>query len=63
MSRERTRPRRKPPSPGAELPTVELSEEGERLLEEALEDVRAGRVTVHDSVESLLAELHAVDQD
>ncbi len=40
------------------LPPVSLSETGERMLEEALEDVREGRVQEHDSVESLIAELH-----
>jgi len=32
--------------------------EGEGMLQEALEDVAAGRVTEHDSAESLIAELH-----
>ncbi len=40
------------------LPPVTLSEEGQRMLEEALEDVREGRIKEHDSVESLIAELH-----
>ena len=43
------------------LPPVSLSEEGERMLEEALEDVREGRVKEHDSVESLIDELHHED--
>ena len=40
------------------LPWVELSEEGERMVQEALDDVAAGRVTEHDTVESLIADLH-----
>jgi AbrB family looped-hinge helix DNA binding protein len=40
------------------LPTFELSEEGERMLEEALDDVRAGRVKSYDSVEALIEDLH-----
>ncbi len=40
------------------LPPVTLSERGEQMLEEALEDVRTGRVKQHDSVDSLLRELH-----
>lgn len=40
------------------LPPVSLSKEGERMLEEALEDVRKGRVKEHDSVDSLIEELH-----
>lgn len=40
------------------LPRVTLSEEGQRMLEEALEDIRAGRIKEHDSVEALIAELH-----
>jgi AbrB family looped-hinge helix DNA binding protein len=39
------------------LPPVSLSEEGERMLEEAFEDVREGRVKEHDSVDSLIEEL------
>ncbi len=43
------------------LPPVTLSEQGERMLEEALEDLREGRVKEHDShdsVDSLIEELH-----
>jgi|LSQX01.1.fsa_nt_gb AbrB family looped-hinge helix DNA binding protein len=40
------------------LPPVSLSKEGEGMLEEALEDVRKGRVEEHDSVDSLIEELH-----
>ncbi len=40
------------------LPPVSLSEQGERMLEEALEDVRAGRVKEHESADSLIQELH-----
>lgn len=40
------------------LPPVPLSEQGARMLEEALEDVREGRTTEHESVESLIADLH-----
>lgn len=39
------------------LPPVTLSEEGERMLEEALGDVREGRVKEYGSVDSLLEEL------
>jgi len=40
------------------LPWVELSAEGERMLQEALDDVAAGRVTEHETAESLIADLH-----
>jgi AbrB family looped-hinge helix DNA binding protein len=40
------------------LPPVSLSEEGERMLEEAFEDVREGRVKEHESVEPLIDDLH-----
>jgi AbrB family looped-hinge helix DNA binding protein len=43
------------------FPPVTLSEQGERMLEEALEDVRQGRIKEHESVESLIAELHHED--
>lgn len=42
----------------AKLPPVTLSAQGERMLQEALDDVREGRVKEHESVESLIAELH-----
>ena len=46
------------------LPPVTLSEDGERMLREALQDVEAGRTKEHDSVESLIEELHhEADQD
>jgi KDO2-lipid IV(A) lauroyltransferase len=38
--------------------SVELSEQGERMLNEALDDVKAGRVAGHDSAEPLIADLH-----
>jgi AbrB family looped-hinge helix DNA binding protein len=44
------------------LPPVDLSEQGERMLEEALQDVAEGRVKEHDSVDSLIAELHDEDR-
>ena len=44
------------------LPPVSLSEQGERMVEEALEDVRQGRVKEHDSVDSLIAELRQNDK-
>jgi len=48
----------------AKLPPVTLSEEGEQMLEEALDEVRAGKVREHDSVDSLIDELHhEADQD
>ena len=40
------------------LPPTILSEQGEQMLEEALQDVREGRVKEHDGVDSLVAELH-----
>ncbi|MGD8239975.1 MAG: AbrB/MazE/SpoVT family DNA-binding domain-containing protein [Armatimonadota bacterium] len=46
------------------LPTVTLSDRGEQMLSEALQDVKAGRVKEHDSVESLIQDLHdEADQD
>ena len=46
------------------LPWVELSEEGERMLQEGLDDIAAGRVKRHKNLESLLSELHrGVGQD
>jgi AbrB family looped-hinge helix DNA binding protein len=48
----------------AKAPPVTLSAEGERMLEEALADVAAGKVRQHETVESLIAELHdEVGQD
>jgi AbrB family looped-hinge helix DNA binding protein len=46
------------------LPPVTLSERGEEMLREAFEDVEAGRTKEHDTVESLIEELHhEADQD
>jgi AbrB family looped-hinge helix DNA binding protein len=46
------------------LPPVALSQRGEQMLEEGLDDVRAGKVRKHDSVASLIHELHdEADQD
>ncbi|MBM3501569.1 MAG: AbrB/MazE/SpoVT family DNA-binding domain-containing protein [Armatimonadetes bacterium] len=46
------------------LPEVELSAEGERMLQEGLDDMAAGRVRRHKDLESLLSELHrGVGQD
>jgi len=46
------------------LPPVALSERGEEMLREAFEDVEAGRTKEHDTVESLIEELHhEADQD
>ena len=42
----------------AKRPPAALSERGEAMLEEALEDVKTGRVREHGSVESLLDGLH-----
>ena len=39
------------------FPMAELSEEGERMLEESIEDFRAGRVREFEDMESLIAEL------
>jgi len=40
------------------FPVVTLSEQGEQMLEQALEDVNTGRVKQHESTESLIDELH-----
>lgn len=40
------------------LPAVTLSEEGDRILQEALAEVKAGKVKEHETVESLIEELH-----
>jgi len=39
------------------LATVRLSADGERMLEQALDDVREGRTREHADVESLMREL------
>jgi len=39
------------------FPEVELSEDGERVLDEALEDEAAGRVREYESVDALIADL------
>jgi len=38
--------------------SITLSQQGEQALQEALADVRAGRVEEYDDVESLIAGLH-----
>ena len=40
------------------FPPVTLSEQGEKMLKEALEEVRAGKVKRHESAEALIDELH-----
>jgi len=40
------------------FPSVTLSEQGEEMLKEALEEVKAGKVKEHESAESLISELH-----
>ncbi len=40
------------------FPPVTLSEQGEEMLKEALEEVRAGKVKKHESAEALIDELH-----
>ena len=40
------------------FPVGELSEEGERMLQEGLDDIKAGRVKSFDNVEDLIADLH-----
>ena len=40
------------------FPPVNLSAQGESMLQEALEDLHAGRTKAHGSVDSLIAELH-----
>jgi len=47
-----------PQSITAKFASVALSEEGERMLDEALADVQEGRVTKHSSMRSLVDELH-----
>jgi AbrB family looped-hinge helix DNA binding protein len=42
----------------AKLPPVTLSSEGEAMLQEALADVREGRVRAHNSVDDLIDDLH-----
>lgn len=42
----------------SEVPTVRLSEAGERMLDEALADVKARRVRKYDSVDDLIADVH-----
>jgi hypothetical protein len=39
-------------------PAVKLSAEGERMLEEALEDVRAGRVRRYPTVQAMVEDLN-----
>jgi len=41
-----------------DLPLVTLSEQGEEMLKEALKEVRAGKVTKHESVEAALEHLY-----
>jgi AbrB family looped-hinge helix DNA binding protein len=43
------------------VPEVTLSAAGEQALDEGLEDVRAGRVKAHGSMDELLAELADAD--
>jgi len=51
-------------APLAKLPVVTLSEHGEQMLREALEEVKAGKVKDHDTVESLIQDLRdEADQD
>jgi len=44
------------PEKGSE--PVTLSQQGEQMLQEALDDVQAGRVEEYDDVESLIEDLH-----
>lgn len=39
------------------MPTVTLSEKGEKMLEEALEDERAGRVKKFNNIQDLIKDL------
>lgn len=41
-----------------DFPEVKLSAEGERMLQEGLDDIAAGRVRSYDTVEDLIADLH-----
>ena len=47
----------------ARFPVVKLSEEGERWLQEGLDDVKAGRVHEHESVEAMIEHLHNEPED
>lgn len=40
------------------FPSVTLSEKGQQMLEEALDDLREGRTKAHGDVDSLIEELH-----
>lgn len=40
------------------LPEVELSKKGEKMLKEALDDIKAGRYKQFDNVEDLIRDLH-----
>lgn len=40
------------------FPSVTLSEKGQQMLEEALDDLREGRTKAHQDVNSLIEELH-----
>lgn len=42
----------------SQVSTVRLSEAGERMLDEALDDAKAGRVRRYDNVDDLIADLH-----
>ncbi|MCD6361223.1 MAG: AbrB/MazE/SpoVT family DNA-binding domain-containing protein [Armatimonadetes bacterium] len=47
----------------ARFPVVELAEEGKRWLQEGLDDLEAGRVYEHESVEALIEHLHNEPED
>ncbi len=40
------------------FPEVELSRRGEQMLQEAMEDIKGGKVKKHPSPQSLIEELH-----
>ncbi|PIR91688.1 hypothetical protein COX74_01305 [bacterium (Candidatus Gribaldobacteria) CG_4_10_14_0_2_um_filter_41_16] len=42
------------------LPTFELSLAGEAMLQEALSDVKAGRVKKFDNIKDLISDLHKI---
>ena len=46
------------PTEAAKHKPVVLSDEGERMLVEGLEDIKAGRVKEAHDVEAMIAELH-----
>lgn len=44
------------------LPTVTLSQKGEKMLKKALEDVKKGRVKKFNNIEDLIKDLHRTNK-